>query len=103
NSGDSAGLPAVRPAGERALARERTPPAQLRKVELSDVGREALELLGEDQKGAVLLNKFEGMSYAAIAEVIGPSGAALKSLLARARNRLREQLEPYLRTGQRGP
>ena len=41
------------------------------------------------------------MSYAEIAEVMGRSEAAIKSLLARARMNLREQLEPYLRTGQR--
>jgi RNA polymerase sigma-70 factor (ECF subfamily) len=92
-----------RPVGERVPAREGTPSAQLRKVELSDVVREALEILGEDQKVAVLLNKFEDMSYAEIAEVMGRSEAAVKSLLARARTHLREQLEPYLRTGQRGP
>jgi RNA polymerase sigma-70 factor (ECF subfamily) len=51
---------------------------------------------------AVLLNKFEEMSYAEIADVMGRSPAAVKSLLARARNQLREQLEPYLLTGQRG-
>jgi RNA polymerase sigma-70 factor (ECF subfamily) len=67
------------------------------------VVREALESLGEDQKMAVLLNKFEGMSYAEIAEVMGRTEAAIKSLLARARTNLRERLEPYLRTGQRGP
>ena len=38
-----------------------------------------------------------------IAEVMGRSEAAVKSLLARARTNLREQLEPYLRTGQRSP
>ena len=105
NSGsdDSSGIPAVRPAEERVLAREGTPSAQLRKVELSDVVREALDILGEDQKVAVLLNKFEDMSYAEIAEVMGRSEAAVKSLLARARNHLREQLEPYLKTGQRAP
>ncbi len=52
---------------------------------------------------AVLLNKFEDMSYAEIAEVMGRSEVAVKSLLARARNHLREQLEPYLQTGQRRP
>ena len=46
---------------------------------------------------AVLLNKFEDMSYADIAEVMGKSEPAVKSLLARARTHLREQLEPYLR------
>jgi RNA polymerase sigma-70 factor (ECF subfamily) len=91
------------PADERVLAREGTPSAQLRQVELSEVVRQALELLGEDQKVAVLLNKFEDMSYAEIAEVMGRSEAAIKSLLARARNHLREELEPYLRTGQKGP
>jgi RNA polymerase sigma-70 factor (ECF subfamily) len=84
-------------------AREGTPSAQLRQVELSDVVREALGVLGEDQKLAVLLNKFEDMSYAEIADVMGRSEAAVKSLLARARNTLREQLEPYLQTGQRRP
>jgi len=90
------------PVVERVAARDGTPSAQLRKVELSDVVREALDILGEDQKVAVLLNKFEDMSYAEIAEVMGRSEAAVKSLLARARNHLRERLEPYLRTGQRG-
>lgn len=85
------------------LDRDGTPSNQLRKVELSEVVREALELLGEDQKMAVLLNKFEDMSYSEIAEVMGRSEAAVKSLLARARNHLREQLEPYLKTGQKGP
>ena len=74
----------------------------MRKAELSDVVREALDVLGEDQKMAVLLNKFEEMSYAEIAEVMGRSPAAVKSLLARARNQLREQLEPYLLTGELG-
>jgi RNA polymerase sigma-70 factor, ECF subfamily len=98
----STGTRENRPVAERIPAREGTASAQLRKVELSDVVREALEILGEDQKVAVLLNKFEDMSYAEIAEVMGRSEAAVKSLLARARNHLREQLEPYLRTGQRG-
>jgi len=86
---------------ERVMAREGTPSAQMRQVELSDVVREALDILGEDQKVAVLLNKFEDMSYADIAEVMGRSEAAVKSLLARARTHLRERLEPYLKTGQR--
>ena len=95
--------PASRPAEERVLARDGTPSAQMRRLELSEVVREALEGLGEDQKMAVLLNKFEEMSYAEIARVMDKSEAAVKSLLARARTNLRERLEPYLRTGQRAP
>jgi RNA polymerase sigma-70 factor, ECF subfamily len=98
SSGTQTGL---RPLEDQALARDGTPSAQMRSVELSDVVREALDILGEDQKLAVLLNKFEDMSYADIAEVMGRSEAAVKSLLARARTHLREQLEPYLKTGQR--
>jgi RNA polymerase sigma-70 factor (ECF subfamily) len=92
---------AIRPIEEQALDRGGTPSAEMRQVELSEVVREALDILGEDQKLAVLLNKFEDMSYADIAEVMGRSEPAIKSLLARARTHLREQLEPYLKTGQR--
>ena len=74
----------------------------MRQTELADLVREALAVLNEDQKLAVLLSKFEEMSYAEIGDVMGRSSAAVKSLLARARNQLREQLEPYLLTGQRG-
>lgn len=102
-NGESSEARELQPAGERVMARDGTPSAQMRKVELAEMVRDALDVLGEDQKVAVLLNKFEDMSYAEIAEVMGRSEAAVKSLLARARNHLREQLEPYLRTGQRGP
>ncbi len=91
---------AVKPA-ELVPSRDGTASAQMRKVELSEVVRDALEELGEDQKMAVLLNKFEGMGYSEIAEIMGRSEPAIKSLLARARYNLRERLEPYLRTGQR--
>jgi RNA polymerase sigma-70 factor (ECF subfamily) len=101
--GESSASLEMRPLKDRALSRDGTPSAQMRQVELADVVRDALEGLGEDQKVAVLLNKFEDMSYTEIAEVMGRSEAAVKSLLARARNHLREQLEPYLRTGQRAP
>jgi RNA polymerase sigma-70 factor (ECF subfamily) len=100
---DGAGAQDSTPVEQRVPGREGTPSAQMRQVELSELVRDALDILGEDQKMAVLLNKFEDMSYAEIAEVMGRSEAAVKSLLARARNHLREQLEPYLRTGQRGP
>ena len=50
---------------------------------------------------AVLLNKFEGMSYADIAPVMELSPQAVKSLLSRARSNLREVLEPYFENGER--
>jgi RNA polymerase sigma-70 factor (ECF subfamily) len=100
-SGAAADSQASSPIAAQLASRESTASSQMRKVELSEIVREALGILNEDQKMAVLLNKFEDMSYAEIAEVMSRSPAAVKSLLARARNDLRERLEPYLATGQR--
>ena len=71
------------------------PARQLDKAEVRQVVRVAMETLGERQRLAVLLNKFEGMSYAEIAETMELSLPAVKSLLSRARESLREVLEPY--------
>jgi RNA polymerase sigma-70 factor (ECF subfamily) len=46
---------------------------------------------------ALLLNKFEEMSYADIGETMEMTEAAVKSLLSRARESLRVKLEPYVR------
>jgi RNA polymerase sigma-70 factor (ECF subfamily) len=90
------------PTGEdRVPGREGTPSTQMRQLELNSIVREALDSLGEDQKVAVLLNKFEEMSYAEIAQIMNRTEAAVKSLLARARMNLRDRLDAYLRTGQR--
>jgi RNA polymerase sigma-70 factor (ECF subfamily) len=48
---------------------------------------------------AILLAKFEHMSYADIAATMGLSVKAVKSLLSRARENLRGILEPYLQEG----
>ena len=74
---------AVASVAQHLAGREGTPSAEMRQAELADVVREALAVLNEDQKLAVLLNKFEEMSYAEIAAVMGRSAAAVKSLLAR--------------------
>jgi len=77
------------------------PARQLDKVEMREIVRVALDVLNQRQRLAVLLNKFEGMSYAEIAEVMQLSPQAIKSLLSRARMALREVLEPYLEAGRR--
>jgi RNA polymerase sigma-70 factor (ECF subfamily) len=74
----------------------------MRKVELSEIIREAIGILGDDQRTAVLLSKFEDMSYSDIGGIMNRSPAAVKSLLARARTELREWLEPYIAEGARG-
>ena len=75
------------------------PARQLDKAEARDIVRLALAALNERQRLAVLLNKFEGMSYADIAETMDLSPQAIKSLLSRARVNLREVLEPYFQHG----
>lgn len=75
------------------------PTRQLDKAEMRDIVRMSIESLGERQRMAVLLSKFEGMSYSEIAEVMEISPQALKSLLTRARENLRAVLQPYFDHG----
>lgn len=77
------------------------PARQLDKAELREVVKAALATLNERQRMAVLLNKFEEMSYVDIAAAMDMTPQAIKSLLSRARENLREVLEPYLERGER--
>ena len=65
--------------------------------ELQGVVRQAIAGLNERQRMALLLAKFEQCSYEEIAAAMNTSVPAVKSLLIRARDQLREALEPYLR------
>ena len=73
------------------------PTRQLAKAELTEVVRAAVEALNERQRMALLLSKFEHMSYVEIGQAMGLSVQAVKSLLSRARENLRVLLEPYMR------
>jgi RNA polymerase sigma-70 factor (ECF subfamily) len=77
------------------------PTRQLDKAELRDVVRLAIATLSERQRMAVLLSKFEEMSYADIGAAMDMTPQAIKSLLSRARENLRTALEPYLQRGDR--
>ena len=70
------------------------------KGEMAEVVRHAVSQLSEEQRLAVMLNKFEDMNYKQIAEVMDKSEMAVKSLLSRARCALRDILEPYLSNGE---
>lgn len=73
------------------------PTRQVAKRELQDVVRTALTTLNERQRMAVMLHKFEGMSYADIGQAMEMTVPAVKSLLSRARENLREALEQHVR------
>jgi len=87
--------------GPRAMPDPDTkmPDHDLHQEELQEKVREAIAELPEKQQVAVVLNKYEGMSYAEIANTIGCSTMAVKSLLARARDNLKDHLLLYIRTG----
>lgn len=72
------------------------PTRQVDSRETQSIVREALEALNERQKMAVLLHKFEGMSYQDIGEIMDLNEVAVKSLLSRARGKLKETLERYV-------
>ncbi len=76
----------TKPPSEEALS------AELRKQ--VDV---ALTALPEAQRTAMLLLRHQNMPYEDIAEVLGCSLSATKSIIHRARAMLRDQLKPYLR------
>jgi RNA polymerase sigma-70 factor (ECF subfamily) len=75
------------------------PARQLDKLEISEIMQLALQSLSERQRMALLLSKFEGMSYQDIGQAMEMSPKAVKSLLSRARQNLREILEPYFESG----
>ena len=63
----------------------------LREVKLEEV-RRAVAALPESQRAAVLMHKYDEMSYAQIAKVLRCSESAVKSLLFRAYETLRARL-----------
>jgi RNA polymerase sigma-70 factor (ECF subfamily) len=69
--------------------------------ELGEHIASALGSLGEDQRMVFILREYEGLDYSAIASVVGVSEGTVKSRLHRAKESLRQRLEPYLRAGSR--
>ena len=74
----------------------RSPDATLLEAELQQAINAAIALLPETQRLAVVLRRYEELSYEEIAGVLNLSVPAVKSLLFRARVLLRERLAHYL-------
>ena len=75
---------------------DRQPDAELLQAELQRAVDEAIASLPETQRMAVVLRRYEQLSYEEIASVLNLSVSAVKSLLFRARTSLREALSGYL-------
>ena len=98
--GEDSGAYGVNPLENMAQAASGLMPArQLDNVERAAMVQIAMESLNERQRMAVLLSRFEGMSYADIAATMELSVSAIKSLLSRARTNLKAALEPYIEVG----
>src|SRR4051794_39111601 len=85
-----------RPAEQLVRDQGTGPVKKVERQELAAQVRQALDSLNERQRMAVVLNKFEDMNYAEIAEVMGLTTKAVKSLLSRARMNLRLALTGYV-------
>ena len=60
---------------------------------------QAIFELPENQRTALLLCREEELSYEEIADVLGCSLSATKSLIHRGRETLKLKLKPYLKSG----
>lgn len=68
-------------------------------AELVSKVQEALDALPEKQRTAIILCREGELSYEQIADLLGTSLQATKSLIHRGRETLKARLKPYLRTG----
>ncbi len=73
--------------------RQAEPGDELERMELSERVVAAIDALAPNQRAALTLLRFEGLSCDEIAAVLGVSVEAVKSLLARARDTLRKSLD----------
>ena len=81
------------PLKDEAMA---TPDATLLQAELQAEIEKAIVLLPDTQRMALILRRYEELSYEEIADVLDLSVPAVKSLLFRARTELRDRLKDYL-------
>jgi len=76
---------------------EPEPIETIQDAEMADTIRAIIGTLPENQRLAILLNKYQGLSYQEVADSMDLSVMAVKSLLTRARVKIKEKLAPYLR------
>ena len=87
------------PGAEEVLLKDEknpAPDASLLETELQRAIEEAILQLPESQRMALVLRRYEQLSYEQIAEVLDLSVPAVKSVLFRARTELRTRLSKYL-------
>ncbi len=76
---------------------EPSPSGSILAREQESVVKDAIDSLPENQKMALILNRYERLSYDEAAHVMGCSVKAVKSLLHRAKLNLKEKLAEYVK------
>jgi RNA polymerase sigma-70 factor (ECF subfamily) len=75
-----------------------TPEKRLEDKERAEILRKAVESLAESQRVAITLNKYEGLSYTEVAEVMGTTVSSVESLIHRAKKNLERKLHAYFKS-----
>jgi RNA polymerase sigma-70 factor (ECF subfamily) len=77
-------------------ANSKSPATALLDAEMQDAIQAAIESLPEVQRMAIVLRRYQDVSYEEMAKILDLSVPAVKSVLFRARTELREKLQRYL-------
>lgn len=85
-----------RPGRPLADPAARPPVESIERAELAAAVRRAIAALPDQQRAALILSRYQEMPHVEIAAVLETSVEAVKSLLFRAREKLRVALTPYL-------
>lgn len=81
---------------EHLASKEPSPSDQLELNERQTALRRAIHELPHDMKSALLLHYYEQLSYREIATILGGAERGIETKIYRAKQRLREKLNPWL-------
>ena len=84
------------PSAPPAQPHDEPPDSHLERDDVVRAVRAAIAALPETQRAALILARYEELSFAEIAVVLGSTEKAVKSLVHRARENLRVELAPFL-------
>lgn len=76
--------------------RNMQPEEAIQKAEMERIVQDAIDRLPERQRIALILSRYEGLSYQKIAETMSCSISSVESLLHRAKHNLAKRLRPYM-------
>ena len=81
--------------GDMEDVKSENPYDLLHRKQINEKVLEALDSLPEKEKAAITLNKYQGLSYIEVSEVLNCSVGAVKTHIFRGRIKLIEKLKPY--------